>query len=223
MPARRTSRSPLLARSPPLISSVWPPAACMVFENLQAQGVLGLDVDMHRVWQSAWQGPAGLEVVAPHCPGRDQGPRSERVRLLRDCNVGRFLLRRTIYSYTVVVMSNQGGINLQPDSKSAKSDSRRLTNFKDKVAAVLGQLDMPITVYAATGQDQYRKPRPGMWKQMQIDYDLCSSEALDLGQSFFVGDAGGRLATKGSKNDHANSDRCANPHFSEKETRCLRE
>lgn len=108
--------------------------------------------------------------------------------------------------YAVVIMTNQGGIKLQPGSKSAKADLRRSNIFKEKVAAVIGQLDIPTTVYAATEPDKYRKPRTGMWTQMEIDYKLQSG-ALDRSGSFFVGDAGGRLGNQGSKNDHACSDR----------------
>ena len=110
-------------------------------------------------------------------------------------------------SYAVVILTNQGGINLQPGSKSAKADLRRLNIFKEKVAAVLGQLDIPITVYAATALDKYRKPRTGMWTQTEVDYKLLSSGALDRSGSFFVGDAGGRLGGQGSRDDHACSDR----------------
>jgi bifunctional polynucleotide phosphatase/kinase len=106
------------------------------------------------------------------------------------------------------VLSNQGGISLKPDPKSIKSDQKRLADFKGKVSAVLSQLDLPVSVYAATARDIYRKPRVGMWKEMLEDYDLDSAEAVDLEQSFFVGDAGGREAVKGgAPKDHSCVDR----------------
>lgn len=58
---------------------------------------------------------------------------------------------------------------------------------------MLSQLGLPITLYAATGKDIYRKPRPGMWTEMKEDYGLAESE-IDLENSVFVGDAGGRTA-----------------------------
>lgn len=113
----------------------------------------------------------------------------------------------TIDSYLVAVVSNQAGINLN-DPKGFKSEMKRLADFKSKVSAVLTQLDLPISVYAATGKDQYRKPRTGMWHELLEDNDLESADAVDLENSFFVGDAGGREAVPGVPKDHSCVDRC---------------
>ncbi|KAF2704765.1 PNK3P-domain-containing protein [Pleomassaria siparia CBS 279.74] len=96
--------------------------------------------------------------------------------------------------YLVAIVSNQGGISLKSDPKTVKSDQKRLADFKTKVSAVLQQLDLPISVYAATGRDAYRKPRTGMWSEFLEDYNLEAADAVDLEKSFFVGDAGGREA-----------------------------
>ena len=105
-------------------------------------------------------------------------------------------------------MSNQGGISLKPDPKTIKSDQKRLADFKNKVSAVLSQLDLPITVYAATGRDEYRKPRVGMWRELLDDHGLESINSVDLENSFFVGDAGGREALVGkTAKDHSCVDR----------------
>ncbi|KEZ44702.1 hypothetical protein SAPIO_CDS2785 [Scedosporium apiospermum] len=98
--------------------------------------------------------------------------------------------------YRVIIISNQGGLKLHhdPKSKAPKSHSTtRVTAFKQKCSAVLSHLDIPTTVYAATGKDLYRKPRTGMWTEMCDDYDLTPQD-IDLEHSFFVGDAGGRIA-----------------------------
>lgn len=97
--------------------------------------------------------------------------------------------------YRVVIFTNQGGLTLHPDpkSKGPKSAKNRVPGFKQKCSAVLSQLDIPLTLYAATGKDIYRKPRPGMWTEMKEDYDLSESE-IDHENSVFVGDAGGRIA-----------------------------
>lgn len=114
----------------------------------------------------------------------------------------------TWYRYLLTVVSNQGGISLKPDPKTIKSDQKRLTDFKGKVSAVLSQLDFPITVYAATGRDEYRKPRVGMWRELLEDHDLDEADRIDLDNSFFVGDAGGREAVAGmSVKDHSCVDR----------------
>ena len=104
-------------------------------------------------------------------------------------------------------MSNQGGISLRSDSKTLKSDQKRLGVFKEKVGHVLRQLDMPVCMLAATARDEYRKPRVGMWKELLDELDLDEGDGPDLAGSFFIGDAAGRIATKGRKADHSNSDR----------------
>lgn len=106
------------------------------------------------------------------------------------------------------MVSNQGGISLKSDPKTVKSDQKRLADFKSKVSAVFSQLDLPVTVYAATGRDEYRKPRVGMWRQLLDDHGLDVMETVDLENSFFVGDAGGREAVAGrTVKDHSCVDR----------------
>jgi len=76
-----------------------------------------------------------------------------------------------------------------------------------KVNAVLNVLDLPITLFAATGKDIYRKPRPGMWTEMLSLQNVDSLKSLDLDESIFVGDAGGRMKTTRSAKDFSCSDR----------------
>lgn len=63
--------------------------------------------------------------------------------------------------------------------------------FKEKMTAVMTHLAIPISVYAATADAEYRKPRPGMWHEFQDDYDLDVA-GVSFKESFFVGDAAGR-------------------------------
>ncbi|KAI3543823.1 polynucleotide kinase 3 phosphatase [Colletotrichum abscissum] len=109
--------------------------------------------------------------------------------------------------YRIVVLSNQAGIVLHADPKARtpKSTKDRASAFKQKVNAVLTQLNIPTTIYAATEKDIYRKPRPGMWKELCADYDL--TEDVDLEESIFVGDAGGRIAASKFSKDFSCSDR----------------
>lgn len=97
--------------------------------------------------------------------------------------------------YRIVVLTNQGGLTLHPDpaAKAPKNLKDRVADFKQKCSVVLAHLDLPLTVYAATGKDVFRKPRTGMWEQVCRDYGLDQAE-VDLQNSFFVGDAGGRVA-----------------------------
>ncbi|KAI0179931.1 PNK3P-domain-containing protein [Hypoxylon sp. FL1284] len=98
--------------------------------------------------------------------------------------------------YLVIILSNQAGLTLHPDpkSKGPKGGSKnKVANFKHKCGAVLSQLDLPTTVYAATARDIFRKPRTGMWTEVCQDYGIPADE-VDLAGSIFVGDAGGRTA-----------------------------
>lgn len=109
--------------------------------------------------------------------------------------------------YLVAIVSNQSGISLKKDAKSLKSDMKRLADFKQKANAVFNQLDLPISLYAATARDQYRKPRPGMWNALLEDYALAG-DAVDHDKSIFVGDAAGRQGVHGGpKGDFSCSDR----------------
>lgn len=99
-----------------------------------------------------------------------------------------------IHRYQVVVFTNQGGV------RAPKMASKNLATFKLKVETVLGELDVPLTLYAATEKDKYRKPRVGMWEQMLDDCPIGVG-AVDLAQSYLVGDAAGR------QGDFSDSDR----------------
>lgn len=112
---------------------------------------------------------------------------------------------RSMYEegYRIVLLSNQAGITIRPDPKiKGPKNPRRLPMWKQKLAAVLSQLDLPTTVYAATGKDIFRKPRTGMWKELCEDYDLAEGD-VDKEGSFFVGDAGGRMSVPASSKSKA--------------------
>lgn len=94
-------------------------------------------------------------------------------------------------SYHVIVVSNQKKISLKKEVKSGRGESKSLTNFKERVAAIMTQLNIPMAVFAATEDDENRKPRMGMWREFLDDYDLDVS-GIDLLNSIFVGDAAGR-------------------------------
>ncbi|WPH01075.1 putative HAD-superfamily hydrolase,subfamily IIIA, polynucleotide kinase 3 phosphatase [Acrodontium crateriforme] len=112
--------------------------------------------------------------------------------------------------FHIIVVTNQGGVKLKTDPKAPNGSMKSVANFKTKVTAVLNSLNLPITLYAATGADMYRKPRTGMWTQMVEDLGMHDNdEALDLEKSVFVGDAAGREGDKAAKikKDHSCSDR----------------
>ena len=106
-----------------------------------------------------------------------------------------------------MIFTNQGSVSLKSDSKTAKADQKSLATFKAKTTAVFSHFDFPVTLLAATTRDLYRKPRIGMWSELLEDFDLDEGEGPDLQSSFFVGDAGGRVARTNAKTDHSCSDR----------------
>ncbi|OAL24904.1 hypothetical protein AYO20_10609 [Fonsecaea nubica] len=109
--------------------------------------------------------------------------------------------------YLLVILSNQSAVSLKDNPKTLKKDMASLANFKNQASSILKQLDLPVSIYAATGQDRYRKPRVGMWEEMLEDHDLHADGAVDMAHSFYVGDAAGRDKTDKRRKDHATSDR----------------
>jgi bifunctional polynucleotide phosphatase/kinase len=108
--------------------------------------------------------------------------------------------------FLLVILSNQSTISLKDNKKSFQKDMASLTNFKAQIGSIFKQLDFPVCIYAATGQDKYRKPRIGMWEELLEDFDLGSG-TVDFEKSFYVGDAAGRAKTDKRRKDHASSDR----------------
>ncbi|GAB7330138.1 hypothetical protein MBLNU13_g01816t1 [Cladosporium sp. NU13] len=108
----------------------------------------------------------------------------------------------------IVFISNQAAVSLRSDTKTPNG-MKSLNNWKAKVTNVLTTLDLPITVFAATGHDRFRKPRTGMWEKLLEGYGLVEEGGVDLTGSVFVGDAGGRAGDKSRKikKDHSCSDR----------------
>ncbi|KAK0921091.1 DNA kinase/phosphatase Pnk1 [Friedmanniomyces endolithicus] len=111
--------------------------------------------------------------------------------------------------YAIIIVSNQAAVSLRTDAKSPKDGMRSVNNLRGKVMAVMNTLDLPITMYAATEHDLFRKPRTGMWEQMLKDYGLTDHGDIDHEKCFFVGDAAGREADKsaGLRKDHSCCDR----------------
>ena len=109
--------------------------------------------------------------------------------------------------YLVVIFTNQGSISLKDNAKSLQKDTLSLKNFKDQLTAFMRELEFQVSVYAATGNDKYRKPRVGMWEELRKNFDLQDDSAIDMDNSFYIGDAAGREKTDKRQKDHATSDR----------------
>lgn len=104
--------------------------------------------------------------------------------------------------YKLVIFTNESNIERWKNKRQQAVDSKvgRLDNFIDCVK-------VPIQVFIACGlgkgkgipDDPFRKPNPGMWWLMRAHFN--SGIAIDMDQSFYVGDAAGR------ENDHSDADK----------------
>ncbi|KAI1007274.1 hypothetical protein K3495_g946 [Podosphaera aphanis] len=113
---------------------------------------------------------------------------------------------RSLYrddGFLVAVISNQAGLSLNPGT----GPKSRLPDFKTKITAVCEELDIPIYIFAATEKDLFRKPSTGIWTELRKEIKCEALEEINLKESFFVGDAAGRLARKNKLKDHSCSDR----------------
>ncbi|KAF9052748.1 polynucleotide kinase 3 phosphatase-domain-containing protein [Panaeolus papilionaceus] len=96
--------------------------------------------------------------------------------------------------YAIVLISNQG---IKP---------ALLKTWKEKIPLIAVAFgDIPFRIFAATLKDQYRKPMPGMWAELERIFK-DEGITIDKSSSFFVGDAAGRQYP-GSKGDFASTDR----------------
>ncbi|XP_057461691.1 polynucleotide 3'-phosphatase ZDP isoform X2 [Actinidia eriantha] len=103
--------------------------------------------------------------------------------------------------YKLVIFTNEANIERWKNKRQTAVDSKvgRLNNFIKRVK-------VPIQVFIACGidksggqaEDPFRKPKPGMWYLMKQQFN--SGIAVDMDQSFYVGDAAGR------QNDYSDAD-----------------
>ncbi|XP_026734315.1 uncharacterized protein F21D5.5 [Trichoplusia ni] len=100
--------------------------------------------------------------------------------------------------YKLVILSNQAPIG---------NGRVKIEDFKKKIENIVIKLDLPFQVYIATGKGFYRKPTPGMWKVLSEQNN--DGLEIDMAQSFYCGDAAGRVANwaPGKKKDHSMADK----------------
>ena len=106
--------------------------------------------------------------------------RNENDWMFYNLNVREKLSELINNNYSIVVFSNQRGLNSEI----------KLSIWKKKVTNFCEALDLPIKIFAAIKNDKYRKPRINMYTE---HYDITE-------HSFYVGDAAGR------PNDFSDSD-----------------
>jgi len=93
--------------------------------------------------------------------------------------------------YTIIFFTNQKNKSIQDNI--------------EKVNTIRKLIQVPFLYLASMKDDKYRKPSLGLWKLTK----KYIKKNIDLENSFFVGDAAGRLRAwqKGKKKDFSDSDR----------------
>jgi bifunctional polynucleotide phosphatase/kinase len=99
------------------------------------------------------------------------------------------LIKSLKQTHRIIIFTNQMGVlynKITPDSVK-----RRIEGLLELIDS-----DLSCTVVVATGENNFRKPRRGM-------FDLLSLGDME---GFYVGDAAGRPKTKDRKKDHSSAD-----------------
>mmetsp|Transcript_38285 Transcript_38285/g.101621 ORF Transcript_38285/g.101621 Transcript_38285/m.101621 type:complete len:548 (-) Transcript_38285:34-1677(-) len=123
-------------------------------------------------------------------------------RLLRDSDLRKRLRELAAEGHALVVISNQGGIR---KGKLTAEDFRR------KISAIQAALELPLAVFAAYGDNLFRKPAPQLWAQLRAEF-ASAGVIVSQEESLYVGDAAGRGPGRKDwsetvKKDHSDSDR----------------
>lgn len=96
-------------------------------------------------------------------------------------------------NYKIIIFTNQGGI------KSGKQDKNDWINKCNKI---MNYINIPVIIVASIKDDLYRKPRTDMWNYIKTNY----YSNIDMINSFYCGDACGRIKYKNRKADFSCSD-----------------
>lgn len=82
----------------------------------------------------------------------------------------------------MLFITNQAGIE--------KGKVKFETELKPKFEAMVKELDIPVFILIATGENHYRKPATELWKHF---IDKCNNGVeVDESECFYIGDAAGR-------------------------------
>lgn len=100
--------------------------------------------------------------------------------------------------FKIVLLSNQAPIG---------NGRVKIEDFKKKIESIIEKINVPIQAFIATGKGIYRKPATGMWKVLSDQKN--DSIKIDMHESFYCGDAAGRIANwaPGKKKDHSMADK----------------
>lgn len=98
----------------------------------------------------------------------------------------------------IVIFTNQAGL---------AAGRTVLPDLRTKIEKIIEKIAVPVQVFIATDDSQFRKPLTMMWQALS-DH-LNDDVSIDKSQSFYVGDAAGRPENKPlkKKKDHSSVDR----------------
>lgn len=126
----------------------------------------------------------------------DRFPKDKEDWKLSFKNVSEKLKELYLRGYRIVIFSNQFRLS---------QEKKLISEYKEKVAAVIKKIGVPIKAFLAIKRDIYRKPAPGMWNELlESMYN-----DVNVGESFYVGDAAGRQKNWAphKRKDHSIADR----------------
>ena len=103
------------------------------------------------------------------------------------------ILKKISKTHTIIIFTNQNGLS---------KGKTNLDDLKHKFNSIQKSLNINMIFVVANQEDNYRKPCVGMWKYIQE-----KGFGKDLINSFYVGDAAGRIKTENFKKDFSDSDR----------------
>lgn len=98
----------------------------------------------------------------------------------------------------IVIFTNQS--ELEKKKTTVDTLCRKFEN-------IINELDIPVQLFISTGINHYRKPSTAMWDHFVTH--CTHGMTIDLSQSFYVGDAAGRMKNwkPGASKDFSPSDR----------------
>jgi bifunctional polynucleotide phosphatase/kinase len=98
--------------------------------------------------------------------------------------------------HKIVIFTNQNGIS---------KGNQDVNHLKKKILAMINEIQVPIQVFMASAEDEYRKPSTEMWHLMLRAHN--HGVQPDVAQCLYVGDAAGRPATAKRSKDFSAGDR----------------
>ncbi|CAG8568533.1 9916_t:CDS:10, partial [Ambispora gerdemannii] len=133
--------------------------------------------------------------------GKNKLPKDENDWMFLYQDVPKRLKQLYEEGYKIVIFSNQGSFDADK-----KDNEKKRNQFKDKIQQIANKIQIPFQILAGTSKDIFRKPMSGAW-----DYFVNNQNEgipVDLENSFYVGDAAGRIDgwKPGALKDWADSD-----------------